>query len=227
MKLDVFAQEITKRFTAFVTSALAPVRAKLGELETKLASVPAGKDGAPGKDGQSIKGDRGEPGLDAFALAASAGFKGTEAEWLASLRGKDGAPGLNGKDGAAGKDGQNGAPGARGEKGDAGERGADGVAGKDGAAGVNGKDGAPGKDAAELDITKLNLASAETVVAVKEIVDDMAEEIINGLKTHIDIVPEETLLELTNSLKGLDETLRLPIKPVKDANGDVIGAQRG
>ena len=49
------------------------------------------------------KGDAGADGKSAYEVAVANGYSGTQAQWLASLKGADGAPG---KDGSAGKDGQ-------------------------------------------------------------------------------------------------------------------------
>lgn len=49
------------------------------------------------------KGDAGTDGKSAYEVAVANGYSGTQAQWLASLKGADGAPG---KDGSAGKDGQ-------------------------------------------------------------------------------------------------------------------------
>lgn len=49
------------------------------------------------------KGDAGANGKSAYEVAVANGYSGTQAQWLASLKGADGAPG---KDGSAGKDGQ-------------------------------------------------------------------------------------------------------------------------
>lgn len=49
------------------------------------------------------KGDTGADGKSAYEVAVANGYSGTQAQWLASLKGADGAPG---KDGSAGKDGQ-------------------------------------------------------------------------------------------------------------------------
>ncbi len=49
------------------------------------------------------KGDAGTNGKSAYEVAVANGYTGTQAQWLASLKGADGAPG---KDGSAGKDGQ-------------------------------------------------------------------------------------------------------------------------
>ena len=49
------------------------------------------------------KGDAGANGKSAYEVAVANGYAGTQAQWLASLKGADGAPG---KDGSAGKDGQ-------------------------------------------------------------------------------------------------------------------------
>ncbi|MCF0119924.1 MAG: hypothetical protein HUJ64_09290 [Limosilactobacillus mucosae] len=49
------------------------------------------------------KGDAGTDGKSAYEVAVANGYTGTQAQWLASLKGADGAPG---KDGSNGKDGQ-------------------------------------------------------------------------------------------------------------------------
>ena len=51
------------------------------------------------------KGDNGADGKSAYEVAVANGYTGTQAQWLASLKGADGAPG---KDGSAGKDGKDG-----------------------------------------------------------------------------------------------------------------------
>lgn len=56
----------------------------------------------------TIKGEKGDVGADgksAYEVAVANGYSGTQAQWLASLKGADGAPG---KDGSAGKDGKDG-----------------------------------------------------------------------------------------------------------------------
>jgi len=52
-----------------------------------------GDPGAPGDPG--TPGDPGDPGASAYDIAVSNGFNGTEAEWLASLKGDQGDPGLS------------------------------------------------------------------------------------------------------------------------------------
>lgn len=66
----------------------------------------SGKDGEPGKNGSP-----GDPGESAYMVAVKAGFSGSEADWLASLKGSDGKPGVDGK---AGVDGKTGSDGQRG-----------------------------------------------------------------------------------------------------------------
>jgi len=78
------------------------------------------------------EGGHGTDGKSAYEIAVEHGYVGTEAEWLASLKGKDGA---NGKDGADGKDGANGK---------------DGADGKDGVNGKDGRNGSDGKSAYEI-----------------------------------------------------------------------------
>lgn len=70
---------------------------------------PAGERGMPGEKGAD--GIPGRDGKDVYALAVEKGFAGTELQWLESLRGKDGAPGIgkDGRDGREGKDGRDAA----------------------------------------------------------------------------------------------------------------------
>ena len=121
----------------YIGTALAPVVARMGELEKALAAIPAvmdGKDGAPGidgKDGANGKdGENGERG--------ETGAKGDPGEQ--GPIGPPGPAGPRGEDGHHGKDGSNGLDG---------KSGAD---GKDGRDGRDGKDGANGRDALEIDV---------------------------------------------------------------------------
>ena len=88
--------------------------------------------------------------LSAYALAVRHGYDGSEGEWLASLKGADGAPGPAGRDGDVSFDdltpaqraslkGDPGEPGAKGDKGDKGEK------GEKGDKGDKGDDGASGR----------------------------------------------------------------------------------
>lgn len=54
------------------------------------------------------KGDPGKNGKSAYELAVINGFRGSERDWLASLKGADGAPGQPGADGQDGQPGANG-----------------------------------------------------------------------------------------------------------------------
>ncbi|MDQ0996884.1 hypothetical protein QFZ34_002066 [Phyllobacterium ifriqiyense] len=119
-------------------------RARMAELETRLAAVaaleaqvtqrletlkdgergPIGEDGPEGPQGErglpgepGVAGERGEPGRD--GVDGSAGERGPE--------GPQGERGLDGKDGERGLDGPQGEPGERGLPG---ERGPEGPAGK-------------------------------------------------------------------------------------------------
>lgn len=121
----------------YIGTALAPVVARMGELEKALAAIPTvmdGKDGAPGidgKDGANGKdGENGERG--------ETGAKGDPGEQ--GPIGPPGPAGPRGEDGHHGKDGSNGLDG---------KSGAD---GKDGRDGRDGKDGANGRDALEIDV---------------------------------------------------------------------------
>lgn len=86
----------------------------------------------------------GLPGKSAYQVAVDDGFEGTAEEWLESLKGADGLPGIPGPAGADGQPGAPGADGRDGAPGAPGAPGADGRDGQDGAPGADGQDGAPG-----------------------------------------------------------------------------------
>lgn len=129
---------------AYVDGSFSAFEKRVIAIEQRLASLPAPKDGVPGRDGKD-----GADGKD--------GLNGKD-----GIDGKDGIPGLNGKDAdpatvkslvvsevktavaaiPAAKDGVDGKDGANGKDGAPGR---DGVDGKDGAAGRDGKDGVDGK----------------------------------------------------------------------------------
>lgn len=55
-----------------------------------------------------VGGGAGTPGKSAYEVATANGFVGTVQQWLASLKGADGAPGANGSNGLDGAPGVNG-----------------------------------------------------------------------------------------------------------------------
>lgn len=80
-------------------------------------------------------------GMSAYDVAVANGFVGTEQEWLASLKGEDGAQGVQGIQGPAGADG---AQGPQGPVGPQGEPGVQGIPGEPGPMGPTGPQGEPG-----------------------------------------------------------------------------------
>ena len=113
MDVFKFAQALLKQVHEYVQPALDGIvdgfSAELRRIEQRISEIPAGKDGAPGRDGVDGK------------------------DGLAGTHGEDGAPGLKGVDG------RDGAPGRDGVDGKDGAPGRDGVDGKDGAPGADGK----------------------------------------------------------------------------------------
>lgn len=72
---------------------LAEMKKLLSEVQNS-SNGTNGKDGINGKDGADGRnGTDGKDGLSAYEIALNNGFVGTESEWLASLKGKDGADG--------------------------------------------------------------------------------------------------------------------------------------
>lgn len=76
--------------------------------------------------------DTGPAGKSAYEVAVDNGFVGTEVQWLESLVGSEGPPGIQGIQGPPGTDGQQGPPGADGKDGEQGPPGADGKDGEQG-----------------------------------------------------------------------------------------------
>jgi hypothetical protein len=113
--IERLMQQVTEAVGDYVSRALAPVLARLKQLESRAPEKgEKGDQGDRGADG--LNGEHGKDGVD--------GQSGRD-----GIDGKNGADGLNGKDGADGRDGLKGADGANG------------MHGKDGADGIDGKDG--------------------------------------------------------------------------------------
>lgn len=99
----------------------------------------------------------GKDGKSAYEIAKDNGFIGTEAEWLASLKGKDGAKGEAGPQGPQGIQGIQGLPGEKGLKGDigpmgpTGPQGPQGPQGERGYVGPQGPQGPAGADGSQFD----------------------------------------------------------------------------
>lgn len=88
----------------------------------EISIVITGSEGKPGQNGES-----------AYQIAVRLDdFKGSEKEWLASLKGKDGAQGETGAQGLQGQKGETGAQGTQGQKGETGATGAQGPVGSKG-----------------------------------------------------------------------------------------------
>ena len=126
---------------------------------------PQGEPGPPGEDGEdgTPGGPPGDPGASAYEVAVANGFIGTEAEWLASLQGEDGPPGVDGPPGEDGEDGTDGAPGAPGTPGASayaiaiangfvGTE-AEWLASLEGPPGVDGPEGPPGADGTSVEFS--------------------------------------------------------------------------
>jgi integrin beta 3 len=140
---DVVAPIIRDFALAAVASAVAPLLARIADLESRAAIPgpvgPAGEPGQPGRDA--------DPGIIARMVADAV------AAIPAPQNGKDGREGVDGKDGAPGAAGQNGIDGK------------DGAPGLDGTNGVDGKDGRDGKDAT-VDTEVLLAMVVEAVAAI-------------------------------------------------------------
>lgn len=135
--LELIADGLIAAVKSHVGAAIGPLVARLNELDAALKVIPAGKDGAPGPQGEP--GERGEKGADGgTGPGGEPGPPGRD-----GVDGKDGAPGERGPEGPAGRDG---GPGPAGEKGMDGAPGRD---GRDGLPGLAGKDGADGIDGAD------------------------------------------------------------------------------
>lgn len=125
---------------------------------TRLA-VPRGPKGEPGTAGRS-----------AYQVAVSNGYNGTEEQWLASLKGADGAAStVAGPEGPAGPQGPAGAAstvagpqGERGPAGPQGEAGPAGAAGAKGETGERGLQGIQGPAGSDATVTKIAVEAVLT-----------------------------------------------------------------
>jgi hypothetical protein len=104
-----------------------------GSMRGGLGTV-LGRDGKDGADGKS-----------AYQIWLDEGNTGTEADFLASLKGEQGAQGIRGEQGVQGEKGETGAQGERGEKGDTGAQGIQGEKGDKGDTGAKGDKGDRGE----------------------------------------------------------------------------------
>jgi len=86
-------------------------------------------------------GGTGVNGKSAYEIAVDHGFEGTEEEWLASLKGEQGATGPQGIQGESGPQGIQGEQGPKGDQGIQGEPGATGAQGEQGIQGIQGEQG--------------------------------------------------------------------------------------
>ncbi|MDR2090648.1 MAG: hypothetical protein LBP62_03235 [Clostridiales bacterium] len=151
-------------------------------------NVSDGKDGVDGRDGQN--GTNGIDGKSAYQIAVQYGFAGTESDWLASLRGQNGA---NGTDGINGSDGINGTDGYTpyiGQNGNwwignadtsvpaRGSDGSDGIDGQNGANGTNGIDGVDGADG--VDGTKWHYGEGNPVAVAGSVDGDYYLDTTSG-----------------------------------------------
>jgi hypothetical protein len=170
MKLSEMLERLADNTKDYIARSLRPLEQRQEALEAAIKSIPAGKDGAPGRDGKDgapgARGEKGESGaIGERGLKGDVGEKGEPGihgkdgpPGRDGIDGKDGAPGKDGRDGIDGKDGapgekgapgingKDGSPGVDGKPGERGEKGLDGVNGKDGAGGSDGKDGRDGRD---------------------------------------------------------------------------------
>lgn len=95
--------------------------------------------------GKGDQGPAGADGADAYEVAVAAGYTGTREEWLDTLVGPQGEPGVAGATGPQGEAGPAGADGAQGPQGEPGPPGATGATGPQGPAGATGATGPQGE----------------------------------------------------------------------------------
>lgn len=117
MKIEEMTAQVVEAARGFVQRSLVGVNAKLADLETRLAAIPAGP-----------KGEKGDPGPPADIEPLRPAM--IEEVWhrVEAVLDEQPEP-RQGKDGVDGRDGRDGVPGAPG------------APGKDGAAGLDGRDG--------------------------------------------------------------------------------------
>ncbi len=87
-------------FDGSVSEWLESLKGEKGEQGTPGTNGRDGVNGADGKDGANgINGTNGSDGKSAYELAVQNGFTGSLSEWLASLKGDKGEPGISGEGG--------------------------------------------------------------------------------------------------------------------------------
>jgi hypothetical protein len=116
--LDAYIVTASNLFTGLTT--------EVSNLTEYVHSIPAGPAGTNGLDG-----------LSAYQIAVENGFVGSEAEWLASIVGPQGPPGIQGETGPQGIQGTQGIQGEPGSQGIQGEIGPQGPAGTNGVNGIS------------------------------------------------------------------------------------------
>jgi hypothetical protein len=125
-RFDDVADEIFKSVESYLGRSLAPITEKLRDLSEKLSKIETkpGPQGLPGKDGESIKGEKGEPGESIVGAPGPAGPQGERGPAGESIKGDKGDPGesIVGPPGPAGPAGPTGPAGdsIKGDKGDPG-----------------------------------------------------------------------------------------------------------
>lgn len=91
------------------------------------------------------------PGASAYDIAVKHGFRGSEDEWLVSLRGPKGDPGIRGEQGVKGDPGIKGDTGPKGDQGLTGKEGPQGTQGQQGIQGIQGIQGPQGERGKGID----------------------------------------------------------------------------
>lgn len=122
--LSAYEVAVSAGFTGTESEWLLSLKGEKGDAGEQGPQGVQGIQGQPGQQGiQGIPGEKGETGangLSAYEVAKSAGYTGTEAEWLASLKGPQGDPGIQGPKGDPGEQGEAGSAGPQGNDGEAG-----------------------------------------------------------------------------------------------------------
>jgi hypothetical protein len=174
-RLEEFADSVVKATQAYVARHFGPLAERIKAVEDWRASVPAARDGAPGKDADpelvrlmvteavskippAKNGEDGAPGEIGENGAPGVDGKDADVDAIAQMvitkvtgvfdlipLPKNGADGKDGAPGADGPTGAMGHDGQRGEKGEAGRDGKDGAPGADGPTGAMGHDGQRGE----------------------------------------------------------------------------------
>ena len=164
--------------------------------KTKLDNIEAGIEAAhtlAEAGGAGVDGKDGVDGKSAYEIWVALGNEGTEEDFIASLKGADGAPGEQGPQGEVGPAGETGPEGPQGIQGEKGETGEVGPAGETGPQGEPGVDGYTPVKGTDYFTEEEKNEIVEAVIATRKVAPYFNEEanVVAGCGVHITVEAAE------------------------------------